>query len=47
MTKKQVGGGKGLFSLHFPVVVHHQKEVRSGTQAGLEAGADAEATEGC
>ena len=30
-------GGKGLFSLHF----------RTGTQAGQEAGADAEAMEGC
>ena len=29
---------KGLFSLHSHIVVHHQKEVRTGTQAGLEPG---------
>jgi hypothetical protein len=26
MTKKQVGGGKGLFSLHFHTAVHHQRK---------------------
>ena len=35
-------GIKGLFRLHF----HITKEVRTGTQAGQEAGADAEAMEG-
>jgi hypothetical protein len=42
-------GGKGLFSLHFHIAVHHQgsKEVKTGTQAGQETGADAEAMEGC
>jgi hypothetical protein len=42
-------GGKGLFNLHFHSAVHHQR--KSGhelTQGGnLEAGADAEAMEGC
>ena len=37
--------GKGLFSLYFHTAV--TKEVRTGTQAGQEAGADAEAMEGC
>jgi hypothetical protein len=26
MTKKQVGGGKGLFSLEFHTAVHHQRK---------------------
>ena len=26
MTKKQVGGAKDLFSLHFHVAVHHQRK---------------------
>ena len=26
MTKKQDGGGKGLFSLHFHSAVHHQRK---------------------
>jgi hypothetical protein len=26
MTKKQVGEGKGLLSLHFHTVVHHKKK---------------------
>jgi hypothetical protein len=40
-------GGKGLFSLHFPHCCSSPEEVRTGTQAGQEAGADAEAMEGC
>jgi hypothetical protein len=40
-------GGKGLFSLHFSYCCSLPKEVRTGTQAGQEAGADAEAMEGC
>ena len=40
-------GGKGLFSLQFQTNVHNLKEVRTGTQAGKEAGADVEAMEGC
>jgi hypothetical protein len=47
MTKKQVGGEKDLFSLHFPHCCSSPKEVRTGTQAGPEAGADAETMEGC
>ena len=39
--------GKGLFSLHFPHCWSSPKEVRTGTQAGQEAGAGAEAMEGC
>jgi hypothetical protein len=30
MTENQVVGGKGLFSLHFPNAVHHQR--RSGLE---------------
>jgi hypothetical protein len=40
-------GGKGLFSLHFHIAIHQQKEIRTGIQAGQEAGADAEAMEEC
>jgi hypothetical protein len=40
-------GGKGLFSLHFPHGCSSPKEVRTGAQADQEAGADAEAMEGC
>ena len=36
-------GGKNLFSLHFPHCCSSPKEVRTRTQAGQEAGADAEA----
>jgi hypothetical protein len=39
MTKKQVGEER--------VYSASPKEVRTGTQAGQEAGADAEAMEGC
>jgi hypothetical protein len=39
-------GGKGLFGLHFHTAVI-TKDVRTGTQAGQEAGADAEVMEGC
>jgi hypothetical protein len=40
--------GKGLFSLHFHTACcSSPKEVMTGTQAGQEAGADAEAMEGC
>jgi hypothetical protein len=38
-------GGKGVFSLHC-ILLFITKEVRTGTQAGQEAGADAEAMEG-
>jgi hypothetical protein len=40
-------GRKGLFSLHFPRCCSSSNEVWTGTQAGQEAGADAEAMEGC
>jgi hypothetical protein len=40
-------GGKGLFNLHFHIAVDHQRKSGLGTQAGQEAGADAEAMEGC
>jgi hypothetical protein len=47
MTKKQVGEErKDLFCLHLPHCCSSPKEVRTGTQAGQEAGADAEAIEG-
>jgi hypothetical protein len=39
-------GGKGLFSLYFKHCCSSPKEVRTGPQAGQEAGADAEAMEG-
>ena len=46
MTKKQVGGGrKGFTQLTFPYCCSSLKEVRTGTQAGQETGADAEAME--
>ena len=41
-------GGKGLFSLHFHIAVHHWKKSELELkQAGQGAGADAEAMEGC
>ena len=46
MTKKQVGR-KEFIELTLPYSCSSPKEVRTGTQAGQEAGADAEATEGC
>jgi hypothetical protein len=44
MTKKQLGR-KGFIQLTFPYCCSSPKEVRTGTQAGQEAGADAEAME--
>jgi hypothetical protein len=40
-------GRKGFIQLTFPHCCSSSKEVRTGTQAGQEAGADAEAMEGC
>jgi hypothetical protein len=42
-------GGKGLFSLHFHIAVHHQRKSGQELTQGrnLEAGADAEAMEEC
>jgi hypothetical protein len=46
---KATWGGKGLFSSHFHITVHHQR--KSGQELkqdrNLEAGADAEALERC
>jgi hypothetical protein len=46
MTKKQLGK-KGFIRLTLPHCCSSLKEVRTGTQAGQEAGVDAEAVEGC
>jgi hypothetical protein len=44
MTKKQIGEER-VYSAS--ILLFITKEVRTGTQAGQEAGADAEAMEGC
>jgi hypothetical protein len=46
MTKKQVGKER-VSSAYTFMLLFITKEVRTGTQAGQEAGADAEAMEGC
>jgi hypothetical protein len=46
MTKKQVER-KGFIQLTLPYCCSSPKEVRTGTQAGQKAGADAEAMKGC
>ena len=46
MTKKQLGR-KGFIQLTLPYCCSSPREVRTGTQAGQKAGADAEAMEGC
>jgi hypothetical protein len=46
MTKKQLGR-KRFIQLTFPHCCSLLKEVRTGTQVGQGAGADAEAMEGC
>jgi hypothetical protein len=46
MTKKQVRE-KRVYSAYTFTLLFITKEVRTGTQAGQEAGADAEAMEGC
>jgi hypothetical protein len=46
MTKKQVGE-EMVYSAYNTIVLFITKEVRTGTQAGQEAGADAEAMERC
>jgi hypothetical protein len=46
MTKKQVGEER-VYSVYTSILLFITKEVRTGTQAGQEAGADAEAMEGC
>jgi hypothetical protein len=45
-TKKQIGR-KEFIQLTLLCCCSSPKEVRTGTQAGQEAGADAEAIEGC
>jgi hypothetical protein len=46
MTKKQ-DGEENIYSAYTFVLLIITSEVRTGTQAGQEAGADAEAMEGC
>jgi hypothetical protein len=46
MTKKQVGEER-VYSAHTSALLFITKEVRTGTQAGQEAGAAAEAMKGC
>jgi hypothetical protein len=46
MTKKQVGEER-VYSAYTSTLLFIIKEVRTGTQAGQEVGADAEAMEGC
>ena len=46
MTKKQVGEER-VYSAYTSTLLFITKEVRTGTHTGQEAGADAEAMEGC
>jgi hypothetical protein len=46
MTRKQVGEER-VYSAYTSILLFNTKEVRTGTQAGQEAGADAEVMEGC
>jgi hypothetical protein len=46
MTKKQVGE-EMVYSAYTSTLLFITKEVRTETQAGQEAGADADAMEGC
>jgi hypothetical protein len=46
MTKKQVGEER-IYSAYTSTLLFITKDIRNGTQAGWEAGADAEAMEGC
>jgi hypothetical protein len=46
MTKRQVGEEK-VYSAYTFILLFITKEVRTGTQAGQKAGADAEAMERC
>ena len=45
-TKKQVGEER-VYLAYISILLFITKEVRTGTQAGQEAGANAEAIEGC
>ena len=46
MTKKEVGEER-VYSAYTFTLLFITKEVRTGTQAGQETGADVEAMEGC
>jgi hypothetical protein len=46
MTKKQVGEER-VYLAYTSILLFITKEVRTETQTGQKAGADAEATEGC
>jgi hypothetical protein len=46
MTKKQVWE-KRVYSTYISTLLFITEGIRTGTQAGQEAGADAEAIEGC
>jgi hypothetical protein len=46
MTKKQVGEER-VYSPYTSIMLFITKEVRTGTPAGQEPGADAEAMKGC
>ena len=46
MTKKQVGEER-VHATYYPILLFITKEVRTRTQTGQEAAADAEAMEGC
>jgi hypothetical protein len=46
MNKKQVGEER-VYSAYTSILLFITKEVRTGTQAGQKAEADAEAMEGC
>jgi hypothetical protein len=46
MTKKQVGEER-VYSAYTSTLLLSPKNIKTGTQAGQEAGADAEAMEGC
>jgi hypothetical protein len=46
MTKKQVGEVT-VYSAYNSILLFNTKEVRTGTQTGQKAGADAEVMEGC
>ena len=46
MTKKEVGEER-VYSAYISTLLFITEEVRTGTQAGQGAGADAEAMEGC
>jgi hypothetical protein len=47
MTKKQVGEERVYSAYTYTHCSSSPKKVRTGTQAGQEAGADAEVMEGC